>query len=87
MTKHTHIRPKVCRSLHLDVQILVHFANDFYRVADGEMRVLNTAGVSEHILCWRAYLGREVTYAVQSHIDVSACVDDGGVAAQLHDYA
>jgi hypothetical protein len=37
---HTDISAKVRRSLHLDMQILIDFANDLYCMADSEMRVL-----------------------------------------------
>jgi hypothetical protein len=39
--KHTDIRPKVRRSLHLDSQIAIHLADDLYRMSNGEMRVLH----------------------------------------------
>ena len=39
-SKLTNTRPKIRRGLHFDRQIPIDFANDFYCVADGEMRVL-----------------------------------------------
>jgi hypothetical protein len=39
--KHTDIRPKVRRSLHLDSQIAIYLADDLYRMSNGEMRVLH----------------------------------------------
>jgi hypothetical protein len=37
---HTDISAEICRSLHFDMQILIDFADNFYCVADGKMRVL-----------------------------------------------
>jgi hypothetical protein len=33
----TDVRPEISSSLHLDMQILIHFADNLYRVADGEV--------------------------------------------------
>lgn len=37
---HTNVRPEIRSSLDLDGQILIYLANDLYRVANSEMRVL-----------------------------------------------
>lgn len=38
--KHTDVCAKVCGGLHLDIEVLIDFADDFDGVADREMRVL-----------------------------------------------
>lgn len=38
---HTNARPKIRRSLHLDVQILIHLADNLYCVTNSEMRILS----------------------------------------------
>ena len=35
--KRTDTSPKIRSSLYFNLQILIHLANDFYRVADGEV--------------------------------------------------
>jgi len=36
--------------------------------------------------CWARSQATDSTYAIQHHVDVSACVNDGMLAAQLNDF-
>jgi hypothetical protein len=78
---HTDVRTKIRRRLHLDIQIAIHFANNLYCVAHSEMWVLVSGLASEY------FISARLTYSCQDYIDVSACVDDGGFAPKLHDFA
>jgi hypothetical protein len=77
----TDIGAEICRSLHLDMQILIDFANDFYCVADGKMRVLG------RISSFPVFSALGCTNAVQNNVDLAACIDNGRFAAQLDDFA
>lgn len=97
----TDVRPPVRRRLHLDIQIPIHLADDFYSVVEREVGVLPISLLASFpspyqalpdscallpFCCMRA--GKRLdTYPVQNHIHVTACVDDGGFAPELHDAA
>jgi hypothetical protein len=97
---HTDIIPEIRRHQHLDAQIACHFPHNLNRIADSQVRLLETRkarAAPQHVslrktppiqlgeVKWR----REgvLIYAVQEGGDVPAGVDGSLLAAQLDDLA